>query len=143
MKGFKNGYLFRMFENIFEICRENCWNIHLWLWIEFFSFKKIYIFLDIIAYFVYVWYLQHWKWFSFLVSQVMPGLLLCFVLRYDAYKKSQLNSIEAGIPQPINTIQKITYFHCSLIGYFLGKSFQPHFFLSSYSLLERRDFYTR
>ncbi|XP_052822854.1 signal peptide peptidase-like 3 [Octopus bimaculoides] len=51
---------------------------------------------------------------------VMPGLLLCFVLRYDAYKKSQLNSIEAGIPQPINTIQKITYFHCSLIGYFLG-----------------------
>lgn len=51
---------------------------------------------------------------------VMPGLLLCFVLRYDAYRKSQLNSIEAGIPQPINTIQKITYFHCSLIGYFLG-----------------------
>ena len=31
----------------------------------------------------------------------MPGLLLCFVLRYDAYKKSQmLHSAEAGIPAP-------------------------------------------
>lgn len=27
---------------------------------------------------------------------VMPGLLLCFVLRYDAYKKTQTNSVEAG-----------------------------------------------
>ncbi|XP_065172351.1 signal peptide peptidase-like 3 isoform X1 [Atheta coriaria] len=41
---------------------------------------------------------------------VMPGLLLCFVLRYDAYKKSQ------GIP----TGSRLTYFHCSLLGYFLG-----------------------
>lgn len=40
---------------------------------------------------------------------VMPGLLLCFVLRYDAYKKSQ------GI-----TGSRLTYFHCSLLGYFLG-----------------------
>ncbi|KAL1501456.1 hypothetical protein ABEB36_006772 [Hypothenemus hampei] len=42
---------------------------------------------------------------------VMPGLLLCFVLRYDAYKKSQ------GLTP---TGSKITYFHCSLLGYFLG-----------------------
>lgn len=41
----------------------------------------------------------------------MPGLLLCFVLRYDAYKKSQ------GLAAPGS---KLTYFHCSLLGYFLG-----------------------
>ncbi|XP_017776731.1 PREDICTED: signal peptide peptidase-like 3 [Nicrophorus vespilloides] len=40
---------------------------------------------------------------------VMPGLLLCFVLRYDAYKKSQGMSGS-----------RLTYFHCSLLGYFLG-----------------------
>ncbi|XP_060584847.1 signal peptide peptidase-like 3 [Ruditapes philippinarum] len=51
---------------------------------------------------------------------VMPGLLLCFVLRYDAYKRAQLNSMEQGIPPPPTYVQKITYFHCSLIGYFLG-----------------------
>lgn len=39
----------------------------------------------------------------------MPGLLLCFVLRYDAYKKSQ------GLAG-----SRLTYFHCSLLGYFLG-----------------------
>jgi hypothetical protein len=52
----------------------------------------------------------------------MPGLLLCFVLRYDAYKRAQLNSVEAGVPPP-NHLNKITYFHCSLIGYFFGKIF--------------------
>ena len=51
---------------------------------------------------------------------VMPGLLLCFVLRYDAYKKTILNSAEAGVPPP-NHFNKITYFHCSLIGYFFGE----------------------
>lgn len=50
---------------------------------------------------------------------VMPGLLLCFVLRYDAYKRSLLTSAEAGLPPP-NHLSKITYFHCSLIGYFFG-----------------------
>jgi len=50
---------------------------------------------------------------------VMPGLLLCFVLRYDAYKQAQLNSLEAGVPPP-NQLNRITYFHCSLIGYFFG-----------------------
>lgn len=49
----------------------------------------------------------------------MPGLLLCFVLRYDAYKRQQVASAEAGLPPP-NYYHKITYFHCSLIGYFLG-----------------------
>lgn len=60
---------------------------------------------------------------------VMPGLLLCFVLRYDAYKRMQLNSAEAGIPPPKH-LNRITYFHCSLIGYFFGKLdwevFQDH-----------------
>ncbi|XP_048757334.1 signal peptide peptidase-like 3 [Ostrea edulis] len=51
---------------------------------------------------------------------VMPGLLLCFVLRYDAYKKAQTNSVEAGVPPPPTYVHKVTYFHCSLIGYFLG-----------------------
>ena len=52
---------------------------------------------------------------------VMPGLLLCFVLRYDAYKKSQLvlGGCEAGVPPPRH-LSRISYFHCSLIGYFLG-----------------------
>lgn len=36
-----------------------------------------------------------------LFLQVMPGLLLCFVLRYDAYKKSQLVHLgETGVPTP-------------------------------------------
>ena len=52
--------------------------------------------------------------------QVMPGLLLCFVLRYDAYKRSQPTS-DVGVPAPPSVYQKVTYFHCSLIGYFLGK----------------------
>ncbi|XP_022667328.1 signal peptide peptidase-like 3 isoform X1 [Varroa jacobsoni] len=64
---------------------------------------------------------------------VMPGLLLCFVLRYDAYKKAQLlSSIETGTlppgslpgtlpPPPLPlSLYRISYFHCSLIGYFLG-----------------------
>ena len=55
------------------------------------------------------------------VIQVMPGLLLCFVLRYDAYKRSQPTS-DVGVPAPPSVYQKLTYFHCSLIGYFLGKS---------------------
>ena len=50
----------------------------------------------------------------------MPGLLLCFVLRYDAYKRSQPTS-DVGVPAPPTVYQKVTYFHCSLIGYFLGK----------------------
>lgn len=47
---------------------------------------------------------------------VMPGLLLCFVLRYDAYKKSQNSSAEAGVPLPKSVGSKLTYFHCSLLG---------------------------
>jgi len=51
---------------------------------------------------------------------VMPGLLLCFVMRYDAYKKAQAAKLaEAGIPLPSN-YYRLSYFHCSLFGYFLG-----------------------
>lgn len=52
---------------------------------------------------------------------VMPGLLLCFVLRYDAFKKMQLipGGCESGVPPPRH-LNRISYFHCSLIGYFLG-----------------------
>ncbi|KAK2171141.1 hypothetical protein NP493_1099g00023 [Ridgeia piscesae] len=51
---------------------------------------------------------------------VMPGLLLCFVLRYDAYKRAQVSSAEVGLPPPLMYYHRVTYFHCSLIGYFLG-----------------------
>lgn len=51
---------------------------------------------------------------------VMPGLLLCFVLRYDAYKKSQGIPADNGVPMPKSMGSKLTYFHCSLLGYFLG-----------------------
>jgi len=51
---------------------------------------------------------------------VMPGLLLCFVLRYDAYKKSQGILVDAGVPVPKGVGSRLTYFHCSLLGYFLG-----------------------
>merc|ERR1712004_181195 len=51
---------------------------------------------------------------------VMPGLLLCFVMRYDAYKRAQAHRMAAaGIPVP-NNWTKISYFHCSLLGYFMG-----------------------
>merc|ERR1719342_1927775 len=51
---------------------------------------------------------------------VMPGLLLCFVMRYDAYKRAQAARMaENGIPLPANWL-RISYFHCSLLGYFLG-----------------------
>lgn len=61
----------------------------------------------------------------------MPGLLLCFVMRYDKYKRMQSVSPE--------TESKLTYFHCSLIGYIVGKSgdnfqyFQPHLSLACLS----------
>lgn len=47
---------------------------------------------------------------------VMPGLLLCFVLRYDAYKKSQGTLVDAGVPVPKGVGSRLTYFHCSLLG---------------------------
>lgn len=49
---------------------------------------------------------------------VMPGLLLCFVLRYDNYKKlANSEAIPAIVP---GRMQKVSYFHCTLIGYFIG-----------------------
>jgi len=64
----------------------------------------------------------------------MPGLLLCFVLRYDAYKRNQPTS-DVGVPTPPSVYQKLTYFHCSLIGYFLGKL--QHALCSSFELFEK------
>lgn len=54
---------------------------------------------------------------------VMPGLLLCFVLRYDNYKKQASgDSCSASGPANISgRMQKVSYFHCTLIGYFVGK----------------------
>ncbi|XP_041079014.1 signal peptide peptidase-like 3 [Polyodon spathula] len=50
---------------------------------------------------------------------VMPGLLLCFVLRYDNYKK-QANGEVPGTPNTSGRMNKVSYFHCTLIGYFVG-----------------------
>lgn len=68
---------------------------------------------------------------------VMPGLLLCFVLRYDNWKRQ---SVDPAAPQPAlithgSLAQKVTYFHCSLIGYFVGKWFTPLLPTSSSPLL--------
>ncbi|KAF5897667.1 signal peptide peptidase-like 3, partial [Clarias magur] len=50
---------------------------------------------------------------------VMPGLLLCFVLRYDNYKKQATG--EAASPANMSgRMQRVSYFHCTLIGYFVG-----------------------
>ncbi|XP_070571926.1 signal peptide peptidase-like 3 isoform X2 [Ptychodera flava] len=54
---------------------------------------------------------------------VMPGLLLCFVMRYDNYKRQSTNRDDSANYPPSNPnsfTQRVTYFHCSLIGYFLG-----------------------
>lgn len=51
---------------------------------------------------------------------VMPGLLLCFVLRYDNYKK-QANGEVPGPGNMSGRMQRVSYFHCTLIGYFVGK----------------------
>lgn len=71
---------------------------------------------------------------------VMPGLLLCFVLRYDAYKKSQGTLADVGVPVPKGVGSKLTYFHCSLLGWvkaiicewitgiFSGLNWKPIFF---------------
>lgn len=50
----------------------------------------------------------------------MPGLLLCFVLRYDNYKK-QANGEVPGPGNVSGRMQRVSYFHCTLIGYFVGK----------------------
>ncbi len=50
---------------------------------------------------------------------VMPGLLLCFVLRYDNYKK-QANGEVPGSVNASGRMQRVSYFHCTLIGYFIG-----------------------
>lgn len=52
---------------------------------------------------------------------VMPGLLLCFVLRYDNYKK-QANGEVPGPGNMSGRMQRVSYFHCTLIGYFVGES---------------------
>lgn len=75
---------------------------------------------------------------------VVPGLLLCFVLRFDAYKRNKLFSTSNNsstilvannlIDQTkfkknkylnysiknLISINRMTYFHCSIIGYLLG-----------------------
>jgi signal peptide peptidase-like protein 3 len=60
--------------------------------------------------------------------KVMPGLLLCFVMRYDAYKRAQLLQqlqlqgvdVKLAAQAPVPPLSRMSYFHCSLIGYFLG-----------------------
>jgi len=51
---------------------------------------------------------------------VMPGLLLCFVLRYDNYKKRKLEGESCTPTSPGRLLYRVRYFHCTLIGYFVG-----------------------
>lgn len=51
---------------------------------------------------------------------VMPGLLLCFVLRYDNYKK-QASGEAQSTANMSGRMQRVSYFHCTLIGYFVGE----------------------
>lgn len=116
------GFFFFVLKLIFTFgTRKNSIFFFLWVW-------KILLSLDNVHSGVCKWFLL--KHLLFIIrthgclfpSQVMPGLLLCFVLRYDAYKRAQLvGNAETGVPPPPNYVQRITYFHCSLVGYFLGK----------------------
>ena len=54
------------------------------------------------------------------IFQVMPGLLLSFVLRFDKHKRQTATHVSEE--------SKIKYFHCSLIGYFVGKNVMECFF---------------
>jgi len=54
----------------------------------------------------------------------MPGLLLCFVMRYDAYKKSQLLHFgETGVPPPRH----------------LGRIRQDNILLQNHNLCEKQN----
>ncbi len=47
-------------------------------------------------------------------------LTVVYVWRYDAYKRAQAARLaEQGIPLPSGWY-RLSYFHCSLFGYFLG-----------------------
>uniref|UniRef100_A0A8C9LVZ7 Uncharacterized protein n=1 Tax=Piliocolobus tephrosceles TaxID=591936 RepID=A0A8C9LVZ7_9PRIM len=54
-------------------------------------------------------------------DMVMPGPLLCFDLCCDNYKR-QARGDSCGGPGPANIsgrMQKVFYFHCTLMGYFV------------------------
>ena len=55
--------------------------------------------------------------FPYLQLSINPIVCVC---RYDAYKKAQAARLaEQGIPLP-SAWYRLSYFHCSLFGYFLG-----------------------
>ena len=66
----------------------------------------------------------------------MPGLLLCFVMRYDNYKKHALAATDTEQ-------SKITYFHCSLIGYIVGKNLWITSHFTLFQFFSGRTFYIR
>jgi signal peptide peptidase-like protein 3 len=49
---------------------------------------------------------------------IMPGLVLCFVLRFESRKRANrlINDND-----PLSFINRLTYFQCSLVGYCAGK----------------------
>lgn len=48
---------------------------------------------------------------------IMPGLVLCFVLRFESRKRT--NNLYNN--DPLLFINRLTYFQCSLLGYCAGK----------------------
>jgi signal peptide peptidase-like protein 3 len=63
--------------------------------------------------------MQHQGRFSLLGlgDIIMPGLVLCFVLRYESRKRA--NNLYNN--DPLLFINRLTYFQCSLLGYCAGK----------------------
>jgi signal peptide peptidase-like protein 3 len=49
---------------------------------------------------------------------IMPGLVLCFVLRFESRKRT--NNLYNN--DPLLIINRLTYFQCSLLGYCAGKN---------------------
>lgn len=62
--------------------------------------------------------MQHQGRFSLLGlgDIIMPGLVLCFVLRFESRKRT--NNLYNN--DPLLFINRLTYFQCSLLGYCAG-----------------------
>ena len=47
---------------------------------------------------------------------IMPGLVLCFVLRFESRRRTN----HTHSSDPLSFIHRLTYFQCCLLGYFAG-----------------------
>lgn len=61
---------------------------------------------------------------------IMPGLVLCFVLRFESRKR--VNNLYNN--NPLLFINRLTYFQCSLLGYCAGMKIHSSISCSSSSM---------